>query len=90
MPESTTRTRQSIAGESTSLDVIDAVATSRDEDPMGLPPLHRQIDPEALDSLFRQTPSGSERSGQITFEYSGFVVTVSYDGEATISLVDES
>jgi hypothetical protein len=90
MSEGRARTRQSGADKSVSIEVIEAVAASRDEDPATLPPLHEHVNPEALDSLFRQTPHGRERSGQVSFEYYGFVVSVSYDGETTIRLVDKS
>ena len=89
MSEGRARTRQSGAGESVSIDVIETVAASRNEDPTSLPPLHEHVDPEALDSLFRQT-NGRERTGTISFQYYGFVVTVSCDGETTIELSSES
>jgi len=90
MSEGRARTGQSGANESVSIDVIETVAASRNEDPTALPPLHEHVDPEALDSLFRETPHGRERTGQISFEYHGFVVVVSCDGETSINLVDRS
>lgn len=44
------------------------------------PPLYDTIDPEALESVFRET------TGQITFEYCGLLVTVDSDG--TVELLD--
>lgn len=90
MSEGTARTRHTGAGESVSIDVIETVAASRNEDPTTLPPLHEHVNPEALDSLFRQTPNGGERTGEISFRYYGFLVTVRYDGETTIDLASES
>lgn len=67
--------------------VLDAVSLVSGTDVSELEPLSRVIDPDALNDLFDAPASGAEfyRSSsraddpgpQVTFEYDGFVVTVS-------------
>ncbi|MFB1062412.1 HalOD1 output domain-containing protein [Natrinema sp. H-ect4] len=52
--------------------VIEAVAEATDSDPLDLPPLYEAVDPDALNTLF----DSSETSGQVSFPYAGFEVTV--------------
>jgi len=42
------------------------------------PPLYDVVDPEALDRVFR------ERTGQVSFEYHGYVVTVDHEGSVSL------
>lgn len=90
MSEGTVRTRPPGTCDSITIDIIETVAAATDEDPMTLPPLYEHVNTEALESLFKQTPSGRDRTGKISFQYYGFVVTVSYDGGTTIDLSDDS
>lgn len=54
----------------------DGTATSRAPGP-----LYESIDPDALDKLFRPTPSGKARSeGTVTFDYADCEITVHSDG----------
>lgn len=61
--------------------VIHAVANAKGVDPIHLEPrLYDVVDPDALDSLFRQG------SGEVLFEYAGFEVRVDADGNVTLSV----
>lgn len=42
------------------------------------PPLYDVIDPEALESIFRG------ETGEVSFEYHGYVVTVDYEGNVSL------
>lgn len=65
--------------ESLSLQVVEAVAESTGVEPTQLqPPLYDVINPEALDSLFRNG------DGSVTFDYCGRTVTVTNQAEITI------
>jgi len=55
--------------------VIDSVAALSDTDPLELPPLCDEVDPDALDALCRQMSEG-----QVSFRYAGYSVTVDGDG----------
>lgn len=59
--------------------VILAVAEAADADPSDLHSLHDVIDPDALDAIFRQRPSGT-----VTFEYHGYTVTVRGNDEIIV------
>ncbi|RBI59546.1 hypothetical protein DMJ13_22790 [halophilic archaeon] len=49
-----------------------------------LPPLYEVIDPDALANLFAPTFEGEERTtGQVTFTYFGYKVTVKSTGNIT-------
>ncbi|AGB36627.1 HalOD1 output domain-containing protein [Natronococcus occultus] len=52
--------------------VIEAVAGATDSDPLNLPPLYESVDPDALNTLF----NGSETGTQVAFEYAGLEVVV--------------
>ncbi len=61
--------------------VVSRIAARKGVAPCELEPrLYDAIDPEALESVFRET------TGQITFEYCDFLVTVDSDG--TVELLD--
>lgn len=63
-----------------SVAVITAVATREGVPAPELnPPLYDVVDPDALDSLFRNT------SGHISFNYYGYHVTVASDGTVDLS-----
>ena len=60
-------------------EIVSAVARAEDVDPATVrPPLFESIDTEAMARLFRDT------EGHLTFEYNGYVVTVSSDGEVVL------
>ncbi|MFA9416836.1 HalOD1 output domain-containing protein [Natrinema sp. HArc-T2] len=50
-----------------------------------LTPLFETIDPDALNALFSSTHSGDTRTGSVTFTHDGYDVTVTADGEITVS-----
>lgn len=62
--------------------VVEAVARAKGVDAIELPPLATVVDPDALDSLFRSRPDGSDRAGtrgfdgEVRFPYAGREVTV--------------
>ena len=59
--------------------LVVAVATGRDLD--DLPPLYDRVDPDALDALFADRPTGESRpNGHITFPYSDVEVTLAAHG----------
>ena len=68
--------------------VIAEVARRTDVAPIDLPPLHDAVNPDALDALFRPTPTGSRVDGTVSFEYSGYDVTVHADGYVDIARLD--
>lgn len=68
------------AEESVSIAVVDAVAEKVDETPTTLPSLTGTIDPDALDALFR----GNSRHGNVEFDYHGYRVRVSSDGDVSV------
>jgi hypothetical protein len=74
-------TRSSMT-EPPSLAVINEIAEEEDINPVNIkPPLNTVIDADALDRLF----AGSERTdGRVTFEYSGYRVTIDSDGNVEI------
>lgn len=61
--------------------VVEEVAKEKGVDAVEIPPLYDTIDPEALDSLFQNTDSGS-----IHFIYCEYDVSVFSDGRV---IVDE-
>jgi hypothetical protein len=59
--------------------VVEAVAARDGIDPVDVEtPLYEVVDPDALDALF------DGRAGEVTFEYSGYRVTVTESGEVTL------
>lgn len=60
-------------------EITASVASLEDVAPHELRPLYEVIDPEALESLFRQT------RGQLTFEYLDYEVTVYHDYSVKIT-----
>lgn len=71
--------------------VVDTVAKREEVSPVDLDPLYDVIDPEALDSLFRNSedgPADSER--RIVFQYSGYHVSVSGSREVRIEEIRQS
>lgn len=71
--------------------VISAVADATGTDPGELEPLYHFVDPEALDRLFENPPSGAPRSrGRVTFTMAGCEVRVEATGEVEAHPLGES
>ncbi|THE64651.1 hypothetical protein D8Y22_11645 [Salinadaptatus halalkaliphilus] len=66
--------------------VADAEGISTAElQPPAYEPLHAAIDPESLDALFGNREDGAPRpTGQISFRYCGYAITVTGDGTVTL------
>jgi len=63
-----------------SSEVVRAVAGSEDVEPAAVEPaLFEAIDGDALDRLFRSA------TGHVTFEYDGYEVTVTSDGDVSLA-----
>lgn len=60
-----------------SVAIVDAVAAATDRSATELPPLHQDVDPEALDRLLT---GGSSPPVHLQFSYAGTVVSVRSDG----------
>lgn len=68
------------SGRTLSEAVLAAVAHREGVDEQDLrSPLFDAVDPDALDSLFRDTP------GRVTFEYSSYTVTVDHEGNVELA-----
>lgn len=65
---------------SASEQLLTQIAEKRETDVVDLPPLYNTIDPEKLDAVVQ-----SLDDGQASFTYAGFDVTVTSEGEITIS-----
>ncbi|ELZ22828.1 hypothetical protein C477_03399 [Haloterrigena salina JCM 13891] len=59
--------------------VVDAVSDIERCDPLTLPPLWDEIDPEALNGSFAPTRRGHPRAGRVAFDYAGYEVRVAVD-----------
>lgn len=67
--------------------VVVAVADAEDVDPRDLdPPLATVVDPDALAHLF----TDATVPGHVTFEYSGYEVTVENGGSVTLHAIEHS
>lgn len=65
--------------------IVEAVAEVRDVDVTDLVPrIHRAVDPDALERIFRQHPDGHERDGWVTFFLCGCRITVDSTGHLSI------
>lgn len=67
------------SGKSATVSVIEAVAEVEDVTPDDLPVLWETIDPEALDNMFDDDHGDGQTSARVTFDYSGYIVTVTED-----------
>lgn len=70
--------------------IVDAVAEEASVDPTALPPLYERIDVDAVESIFDSTPNADRRTGNVTFPYYGYCVTVTYDPGETGTIELES
>ncbi|MDG5761650.1 hypothetical protein QA600_20195 [Natronococcus sp. A-GB1] len=64
-------------------DVVYEVARVSNTDPIDLPPLYNAIDPDALNALIADSCDSTLES--ITFQYDGYTVTISENGDITVS-----
>ena len=60
--------------------VVTEIAGQEDVSPLDLPPLHDVVDPAGLDQLFTPTGDAARMRGTVSFQYSGYDVTVHADG----------
>jgi hypothetical protein len=82
-PESSTG-QLSSQGSTPVVAVVTAVAEVADADPLELPPLRNAVDPDALNDLV-----GTEcnRLTSISFEYIGYDVTITGDGNIRVASI---
>lgn len=59
--------------------VVATVADRAGRDPVSLPPLYDEIDPDALDAIFREG-----RPGRVSFRYAGYEITVCGRDQVTV------
>ncbi|ELY56012.1 hypothetical protein C491_13712 [Natronococcus amylolyticus DSM 10524] len=64
-------------------DVVYEVAKVSNTDPIDLPPLYNAIDIDALNALVADSCESTLKS--ITFQYDGYTVTVTGNGDITVS-----
>jgi hypothetical protein len=82
---------ETATAKSLSYNVVVAVAEREGVEPTEIEPptyeaLYDAINPEALDSLFAPRENGVHRaSGQVEFEYCGYRVVVTSDGDVHLS-----
>ena len=80
------RVRDCPTDEPASTVVVTTVAAVSETDPLDLEPLRESVDPDALDSLFRETPGGCVRNaGRIEFSFADHGVAVDATGKIEIS-----
>jgi len=63
--------------------LVYAVSTVLDEDPTALTPLGEVVEVDAINALFGHS-SDASRDVRLSFEYEGFLVTISGRGEITL------
>lgn len=66
--------------------VLRTVAVHADKQPEELPPLNDTVDPDALATVFGRRPDGTPRlgAGWVEFDYAGYRVTVTSDGDVDV------
>ena len=86
-PETDTyRTTYSYPSEPPSIAVPLAIQALTGNGVTDLEPMHQvvDVDPDALDDVFRPTASGDEREADLTFTYHGYEVTVKGYGRVVL------
>lgn len=83
-------TSGSVEDQPVSVNVIEAIASTKGVPADQLDPLYSVVDPDALDRLLSPTSRDSHRNGRVTFEYEGCIVVVKRDGQLEIEIVEES
>lgn len=81
---------RSLPDASLSTTIVEAVAEEAGVDQTALPPLYEQVDPDALHMLFEPSLRGVSRMQELRFTYTGYVVTVGFDGEPTVTVDEQS
>lgn len=71
-----------------SVAVVEAVATATETDPLEIAPLHRTVDPDALDHLFEPADEDGKASGWLRFSFAGCRVAVRSDGHIGVEPLD--
>lgn len=66
--------------DSTTLAVVEVVATALDKDPLNLTPLQSVVDTDSLDDLATETSTGHGNCASISFCYEEYEITVLSDG----------
>lgn len=76
--------------DSVSMELIDAVATINNADPLELSALAHFIDPDALDSLLQSRPDRSPQDMEleISFRYGNYLVEIDSEGVIKFSECD--
>lgn len=71
-------------------EILERVAEAEDMEPSELEkPLYHVVDPDSLDTIFESVQSGPTRdTGQIEFEYYGYQVIATAEGEVSLSELD--
>ncbi|MFD1562023.1 HalOD1 output domain-containing protein [Haloarchaeobius amylolyticus] len=68
--------------------IVSGVAALEGTEPVELPPLFDEVDPDALAAIFATTESGIRRAGSIQFTYADHQIQVSFDesGDTTVTI----
>lgn len=64
----------------TAVTVVESVAEASDEPVRELPPLHDEVDTDALDRIFENRST----NGRVTIRYFGYLVDIHADGSVTV------
>lgn len=74
------------SGQTLSMAVVKAIAEREGIDPLDMdPPLYDVIDPDALNTLFaRPADVGDTRPEEVVFEYNGYEIEVTSDGDVHV------
>ena len=67
-----------------SVSVIEAVASIADCDPIALDPLHKYVDPDALDAIFERNGDANPVTGRVSFRFEDYLVVVNSAGEILV------
>lgn len=62
--------------------LVRIVSEATDEDPLEMPPLAREIDPDALEQFIQ---SSAHPSTRVSFRFNGCEITVNSGGEITVA-----
>ncbi|THE65921.1 hypothetical protein D8Y22_05205 [Salinadaptatus halalkaliphilus] len=66
--------------------IVTAVAELEDVDPVELPPLFDVVDPDALSTIFRSTTTSGPRTGQVSFPYAGYDISIEFGDETVLRI----
>ncbi|MFD1587645.1 HalOD1 output domain-containing protein [Halorientalis brevis] len=65
--------------------VVQIIAAEKGLSPVELEPLHDVVDPDALNALFESVSGNTRTSGQVSFHYHGYTVTISANGQIDLT-----